>query len=285
MEEVERRQLKLESVRRAWLSDEAYRIQQQRSFAPRVERANEAMQILDDLRSTLDADAFRTAIQGWAHRPGYESFEGFGAMFLHQLVSYTEDSATAAQLLVECLSLPASEDEAAAKIRRCVAHIDNIKRAGQPAPKRAPFVLSLFWSMADQNNWPCLWMSADRMLTALGWLTSSGDLDQWYLTYRDIVMSSKMTPFEVESILYWMDEKHLFTGLDPALVDRCRENVELAEGFRVAGAYPSPGVAATAERNARAIIGELKLAGTQLDERVGNALGRAVTPRLTLILQ
>src|SRR5205823_6306746 len=101
--------------------------------------------LLDDLRATGDPEAFRTSVQAWSQRPGYDSFKGFGMMFLHQIINYTDDAATASDLLIDVLSKPGSEDEAAGKIRRCVAHVEKIKRGGHPGPRRAPFVLSLFW--------------------------------------------------------------------------------------------------------------------------------------------
>ena len=171
------------------------------------------------------------------------------------------------------MTKPETESDAAAKIRRCLAHIEMVKKAGQPAAGRAPFVLSLFWSMADNEEWPCLWQSAAKSLIALGWLPQPGDFDQWYLEYRSIVRSFPFDAFTVESLLWWMDEEKAFTGLDPALIDRCQQSAEIAEGYRDTNEYPNDEVAAIAERNARAMTGELKLVGSQLEERVGQALG------------
>jgi 5-methylcytosine-specific restriction protein B len=281
VDEVERRRLKLDSVWQAIQAETAYLEHRRQIELARRERAVEALQLLDDLRASRDPDAFRNALQVWSQREGYESFNFAGMMTIHQIVNYTDDAPIATDVLLDALSVPQSVDEAAAKIRRCVVHIDKIKKGGHPAPRRAPFVLSLFWSLADHEEWPCLWQSADAALTALGWLTPPGDLDEWYIDYRDIVMSSGRTPFEVEELLWWMDNSHPFTGLDPALVDRCRESVELGNARSANNnTYASPSDAAKAERNARAILGELKLVGSQLESRVSNALGRNVTPRV-----
>src|SRR5262245_51336629 len=82
--EVERRQLKLDSVWQAMQGETAYLEQRRQIELARRERAEEALQLLDDLRRTGDNETFRNALQQWAFRPGYDSFRGFGMMTLHQ---------------------------------------------------------------------------------------------------------------------------------------------------------------------------------------------------------
>jgi 5-methylcytosine-specific restriction protein B len=281
MDEQERWRLKLDSVWKAWLADPTYHAHRTQVAQARAERGAEGLRLLEDLRETRDTEAFRTAMQAWSQLSGYSSFKGFGMMFLHQIVNYTDDGELATSVLLDALTAPESVDDAAGKIRRLVAHVDKIKKGGQPAPGRVPLVVSLFWSMSAEDEWPCLWRSADKVLTTLGWLTPPGELDEWYLSYRTIALASGLSAFDFESILWWMNETKPFTGLDPSMLDRCVENVALADEWRSNGnAYPTPEAARTAERNARAIVGEIRLVGDQLEERVGNALGRSVTSRV-----
>ena len=278
--EVERRRAKWDSVWAAWQADPTYHSRMNEIEPERAERAAEAMQLLNELRADRDPETFRNALQMWAQRPGYDSFKGFGMMFVHQFVNYTDDAPLAAELLVDFLTAPASENEAAAKIRRCLAHVEKVKKGGAPAAKRAPFVLSLFWSMSENHTWPCLWGSADKVLTQLGWLSPTKDLDTWYLDYCEIIRTSGRTRFESEYLLWWIDEANPFTGLDPAIVDRCIENVALTATWKEHGSeYPSPAEAAIAERNIRAISGELRLVGSQIKPRVSAALGKQVSLR------
>ena len=142
-----------------------------------------------------------------------------------------------------------------------------------PAARRAPFVLSLFWSMAEPETWPCLWGSADKILTQLGWLAPPGDFDKWYLDYREIVLTSGRSPFEVEYLLWWIDEASPFTGLDPALLDRCSENATLATALRANGnVYPTTDDAAAAERNARAIVDYLRGVASAADALASSSM-------------
>lgn len=283
--ETEFRRRKYEQIARAQASDEDRRRQLAQGKADRAQRRPEALEILGELRESRDAEVFRAQLQAWVKKPGFGGFDGFnGQMFVHQVVKKSEDKRVIADLLFDVLSAPTNEQEARSKIQRFVEYVDTIKKGGHPAPKRVPFVTSFFWAIQDHDQWPCLWNSAENMLVRLGWLALGPDHPTTYLNFRSIVLSLGETPDDVEYALYWF-ENHLFTGLDPALVDRCVHNIELnSDQEDPAIPYPDPASANAAERNARAILGDLTLLGLNQETSIAQVLGRSVkvtTPKLT----
>lgn len=282
MSEADRRQAKLDQIERALQADTSFVTEWATGLEHREVRRGEALAILEDLQQGLDASEFRERMQEWAPKPGYSAFNGFnGQMFVNQLVNYTDGARSTAELLADVLTVPADEADAARKLRALLGLVESIKKGAHPAPGRVPFVLSLFWSLQEPDEWPALWQSAEQVSKDLGWLVSSPDIDQAYLTFREVILSFRQSPIEVEKLLYWVAQTKPFTGLDPALLERCRENAELgARRAEFGDAYETPDAARTAALNARCILGELKLAGAALESRVDNALGRDVSPRL-----
>lgn len=277
MNERERRQAKLATVRGAAERDPAQVARWESTDADRRERATEALQLVDQLRASRDVEAFQSELAAWARRPGYDAL-GHGMLFVHQVVNKS-DPAVLADLLLDTLGEPADDADAAGRIRRFVAHVESIKQGGRPAPRWVPWLLSLFWSMADPDRWPVAWPSSTKVLMALGWLDQPGDLDAWYLALREIVAGLDDSPARVAWLLLWMTDHDDFTGLDPSLVDRCRENLALAGQWKAAGDRYPAGAETVAEHNARAALGELAWVGRRLEERLATALGHSL--RLT----
>ncbi|HSH60123.1 MAG TPA: AAA family ATPase [Acidimicrobiales bacterium] len=243
--------------------------------ADRAARIPEAHEILNRLYADGDVQAFQAALDRWSRRPGFSSFGGVnGQMFLNQLVNYTEDLEELARLLSQVLRPPVDGDEARRKMVKTLAFVDQVRRGAHPAPKRVPYVLSFFWSLQDHDRWPCIWTSAEKMLTQLGWLVAPPGLDDLYLQFRDTVLSLG-APNEVEHALSWM-ENHRFTGLDPALVERCAYGVELNLQRRADELSASVDYEGFAEANSRAVLGDLALLGFDREAEMANAVGRSV---------
>lgn len=244
--------------------------------AAREERHPEALALRQSLARDLDLAAFRSGLEAWTKRPGYESVSGFPMMFVNQIVKRAQgEPADVARLLADVLDVPRDEDHAEFKIRTLVDYVHRVKRGGHPAPGHVPFLVSLFWSMSDHEGWPCLWPSAEEMLKALGWLVPAWEQPERYTRFRRAVLDLGERPREVERTLYWFKE-HPWVGLDPALRDRCAENASLLREA-ASGTYPDDETRDIAERNARIIRGEVALLAHAAADRVGEALGRTVT--------
>ncbi len=237
-------------------------------------------ELLRRFQETLDVAWLKDELGLWGRQPGYQSYGGVnGQMFLNQLVNYSPDHEVLGRLLARCLAVPASPAAAAKAINDLAEHTAVVKRGAHPAPRRAIFFLSFFWAVQRHEEWPCFWTSAEKMLNRLGWLEYSEDLGQLYLNFRDVVLSVG-EPDDVEHVLHYLEDEK-FLGLDPSIVDRCNQNLQLADA-RVDGAYPDA-TGGQAAANARAIVGELGMLGEALAEQVGAALGRSVkteTPAL-----
>jgi 5-methylcytosine-specific restriction protein B len=277
MDEVERRRGKLAQIRTQLANDEeAVRAWAQIS-ADRIERHPEAVALLERLRNDGDLDSFRRALDAWAQRPGYESVRGFTLMFLNQLaLRAADDPSPVAALLARCLRVPSDESDADAKITALAEHVNNVKRSGHPAPGRVPHVLSLFWSMQDHERWPCLWPSGEEMLKTLGWLTPSWDQPERYRRFREVVLGLGIQPVEAERAMYEF-KKVRWTGLDPALLDRCAENARFLQVFDEESDYPTEERRVAAEHNALAIRGELSLLAQAILEPMSIRLKSPVT--------
>lgn len=273
--ELTRRRAKVDQISAAMSSHEFDDLEDLRTL--RSERAAEAIALLAALKENSDAEAFKTGMEEWSRRPGYEAFRGFGQMFVNQLVKMAPEGYPIGQLLARNLTAPSSDEAALSQIQELEGYVTQIKKGAHPAPKRIQYVVSLFWSMQDHAIWPCMWPSADMALTDLGWL-SGGNLAEQYATYRRIILSLG-EPFAVERILYWFHDNP-FTGLDPTLVDRCKEAADGIRAFKEAGEYLS-GEEEIARQNAITILGELRLLGSYLHEDLQTILGRKLkVPRI-----
>jgi len=243
-------------------------------YAARREREAEFGEILGLLDGPESGEAFRETLSRWARRPGYDSFRGFGQMWINQYVGYGGDPG----VLRQAATAPPDEAAARAQLESILAHVEPIRRAGAPAPRRALFVLSLLWSLQDRSAWPCMWDSAARTLErSLGWLIPPDDLPTLYLDYRQTVLSLGADVEEVEHALRWLKQGH-FVGLDPSLVDRCRRSAEFAEHWQEGAGYSSPEIADLARLNATALVSELAVLAGRMETTVAGAIARQVSP-------
>jgi 5-methylcytosine-specific restriction protein B len=243
----------------------------------RLERAKVfpvGLELLRRLQETSDLESVRRDLDVWS-RQKVTGFGGFGAMFINQLAKLAPDENEVSSLVTDALTAPADPAGATEKIGRTVTFTETIKKAGQPAPKRIPFVLSYFWWMQEPLRWPCMWNSAEKSLVShLGWLLPNPDLALFYLDFREVVLGLDDKPENVEHALYWFDT-HRFVGLDRSLVDRCRRSLQLRND-ETERPYPSEQIKQSAELNSRALLADLQLLGAELELEVAGALGRSV---------
>jgi 5-methylcytosine-specific restriction enzyme B len=203
-----------------FMADSAAVADGQEAHAGFLRSAEEALRNLDTLRRTGDAGAFRAASQAWAVKPGTLAFNGFaGQMLLNQLVKHSEDSAQVGLLLADCLSVPRNPDEAEAKLRRMVEHIESIRVGGQPAPRSAGFLLSYFWALADPS-WPVLWSSAGIYIEFVTGAALPASPSERYRAYLELVRQVDEDSERFERVAVWWDRTKPAV-VDHVLVDRC----------------------------------------------------------------
>lgn len=248
--------------------------------AHRAQRAQELIELREQLASTGDLEQFRIQMDEWARRPNTGGFHGMGQMFVHQLVIATEDPSELAELFADVLAAPTDETEATRKLKRLLDYVESVKKGAHPAPKRVPFLCSYMWA-SQEPSWPCMWPNSEKVLTALGWLTVGPDHVKNYLAFHSVVLSLADDPEQVEHKLWWIDRN--FPGLDPTLVERCVVAAEWNARTDESSLYESDALAAAAETNARVRLGDLRMLGDRLTDDIARALGRSVkvtVPRL-----
>ena len=274
--EAERRRAKYAQIVRA--SPDLTPPEWQELWSARQARAEEAIGFLEQLASGGDAESFKTSMEQWSRRPGYDSFRGFSQMFVNQLVNMAPEGYPLGQLLAQVLTVPSDVGDGRRKMDALTEYVLEIKKGANPAPKRVQLLLSLFWSMQDSDAWPCMWPSADAALTDLGWLEGGPSLTDQYMRFREIVLALGQ-PHVVTLHLQALHENP-FVGLDPALRERCREAADRIRRHSETKDY-LPGEERVADRSVQIILAELRLLGTALRSDIEEILGRVVKlPRI-----
>jgi 5-methylcytosine-specific restriction protein B len=187
--------------------------------------AGEALGNLESLRRTRDPEAFRAAMQTWAVKPATMAFNGFaGQMLLNQLVKRSNDPYRLGVLLAECLTAPASEDEATVKIRTLVEQIEAVRTGAQPAPRSAAFLLSYFWALSDRK-WPIHWTSAASFTEYVAGIGLPNGTDERYREFCVRVRELDDDCDRIERVARWWEREHPVI-VDPVLVDRCAFGID-----------------------------------------------------------
>ncbi|WP_420620596.1 McrB family protein [Candidatus Poriferisocius sp.] len=185
-----------------------------------VQSAPEALGLLDYLRSAGDLDSFVQSMQKWAVKPGTLAFNGMsGQGTLHLMAKHATSPRELATVLGEALTAPISDDEAAKKIQAVVNYVEAVQVKGRPAPGNVPFLLSYFWSLADQRNWSVIWPSAAAFTEFLMGDDLPADFAFRYLAYMAGVreMTTDIAEFEITAA-WWRSQKVVL--LDEVLADR-----------------------------------------------------------------
>ncbi|MDE0612813.1 MAG: AAA family ATPase [bacterium] len=228
--------------------------------------ADEALRLLADLRRTGDLDSFIAEMRKWAVAPGTLDFNGFsGQMLLNQLFNQTEEPQRLSHLLAESLTVPASDQEAVAKLKSMADYVETIRVGTHPRPGHLPFLLSYFWALANWERWPVMWASAARFIEFSTGESLPDDPPEKYRVFVEKVRELTSDHVEFESTAaWWKSQGPVF--LDEALADR------VVLGLDADGATHEE-----RETNARAIVSVAKFWGEQLLERVSTALDRNMT--------
>lgn len=254
-----------EAHRDRFLADEQY-YQQAKAKSDRFPAsASEALGLLADLARTGDLESFKKRTQAWAVKPTTLGFKGtIGQMMLNIFVNRADEPERVARLLAESLRVPASDDEARAKLDELADYSRSIKKGSTPAIVNVPFVASYFWGLADHDRWPVIWPSAVDFVQFLTGETLPSDPPERYQEFLNRVreVASDNQEFEMTAN-WWNTEWPVF--LDELLLDRA-----------VFG-HKTDGSAEERIVNARALLSVARNLGESLVEEVSEALGHALT--------
>ncbi|MDQ6949617.1 MAG: hypothetical protein M3256_26060 [Actinomycetota bacterium] len=125
-------------------------------------------------------EAFRAALGRWAQLPGYDSFRGFGQMWVNQYVGHGGDPG----VLRRASAVPRDEDAARSQLESVLAQLEQNRRGGAPAPRRTLFVLSLFWTLQDWASWLCIPARVSRSVALNDARGDSRYLDHRFMSMR-----------------------------------------------------------------------------------------------------
>lgn len=272
--EVARRQRKYKQIAEAQALDLERMAEIAKTESDRAERSAELVPIMDALLAGGSAADFRAAVDKWSRKPGYSGFNSpNGQMFLNQIVGAADDDEVAS-VLRRALSVPASDEEASAKLAEAAEFVTSVRKGSYPTPARVPFLCSFFWGLRDPSAWPIAWPSAVHSLELLSWLEQTGDLPADYLAFREIVHSLGAPASDVAHAFFWFND-HRFVGLDPGLIARCDRAQQIAD-THADEAYQSDSEQEEARQHASAILAELRLLGRYVEQEVAEAIGRTV---------
>ena len=261
-----------EAHRRRFQQDpEAIALQESIQGALR-EAAAGGLLIRDTLESTGDLTQFIKSLRTWSLHQA-KPFNNFGQMFMNQVVNYSTDGQGpindpqgTAELLSDILRPPIDDADASAKINRLAAYAEKIKRRGQPAPGRVPFVLSFMWSLADPSRWPVAWKSAADFFEFVTSQALPESLSERYQVFRSVVTQLDDDCERFERVAAWWAECRPLV-LDSVLLDRSEFGWRFDEGR-----------AEEIRLNAQALVGIAHYWGEVLKPDVEAALGFKLAP-------
>ena len=182
--------------------------------------AEEGLEIIDALQKSNDVEAFIESLRSWSQHKA-RPFNNFGQMFMNQVVNYSTEPAETARLLSEVLGFPSTKEEALSKIEQLLKYVETVKKKGQPAPRRVPFCLSFFWSLAKDTHWPVLWASAAQFAEYLTGQQLPANPLHLYPTYMDLVGELDRDYRQFERVASWWKSRKLLL-VDAVLMDRCQ---------------------------------------------------------------
>ncbi len=270
--EWDRRRGKYEQIKRNWLLDaeaqEKWSAEQARSELAK----GQATTLLDQLRESGDVSAFARGAGLAADFPDHLT-RGAHNTFLLAIAKHAKGT-DAGEVLESAYRTPTSAEEAGGKIDALVELAQSIGSASQPAPGMAPLAASCFWQLQDPG-WAPLWASAENGLRKLGWYQQPAGASDRYLQYRALLTEVDDDPLRAATCLSWLN-RHPFVGLDPSLVDRCRDGAAIVNRWSTKDGYASAQDEEDARRQALAVIADLNLIGEGLEERISSTLGRSL---------
>jgi hypothetical protein len=163
------------------------------------------------LTGSVEVAAFRTSIDSLSKSHGWWGFRGTGQMFFNQLVK-TSDQQELSAALREALPVPATPEQAEAKLDAFLAAVDHAREraeatgATKPGRGRINFFVSFFWELADRETWPIFFPNSRDILEQHGLLDTSQPQPVLYLEYRSRMMELKerlgTTTWGVEHLLW-----------------------------------------------------------------------------------
>lgn len=225
------------------LSDEIALVAEMRTSSKHT-----ALDIVTTFLDRRDAAELRAQLDAWHRHADTTKRWGFGGpngqMFLNQIVNDSEP-AVAADVLAQCVRLPADNHRAAEQFETLRAHVELLRSQGSSVQEgRVAPLLTWFWWLQDPDQWPVLWTSVWGAFERLGFLSISRNWDG-YSHYREHIRRFG-TFAEVEMVierianteayglditasprLDFVDQHRTLDSTDPESFNRAKAHLEL----------------------------------------------------------
>ena len=138
----------------------------------------------------------KSAIDGINKRHSYWGFRGIKEqMFFNLVVKVAIDLDECDEELKAAIKAPESEKIASSRIKTFGSYVKRIgqdwveagnDKRGCPKVSSAPFFLSYFWQIQDNNTWPIYYTNSVQTMDDLNLWTETGDLGADYITFKNI---------------------------------------------------------------------------------------------------
>lgn len=279
--ELERRRLRYEAIRSAWEADEQAQRTYEQACSQLDGAADLAQRLLADLTGSGDLDAFRSAVANSDLMPSQLRRGSHPNYLAHAVNTAGPGLRDVVAAICAAYAAPDGLDDAVSAIDRLHAAYSTMPDVAGSYVGMTPLAASVFWSAQDRRALPPLWASLERVLQRLGWLDPAETPAERYRAYAELLLPLDDEPLRAVYALQWFGSGGL-AGIDPAAIERCRENQSLAVEFYAADKeYADQAGRSTAERNARSLVGDLRYLADSIALQVGDALDcpvRAVVP-------
>ena len=228
--------------------------------------ADEARDFVDSLKRTGDIGTFQAETSRWVRSfdSGYSG--AAGQMIINQINKMSPDPDAAATVLIDALSTPVDLDDAADKIRRLAAYLQEIRVGAHPSPTRAPFVASYYWGLDNPQDWPVAW---PKSMSYLAFLTGKQEFDDQGNRYAELFYCANELDGSSERFErvagWWSDDSPTF--LDPVLCDRASIRPDKHDPSDDPELYRD---------NANALVAVAKHLGESLESAVSEAAARTL---------
>lgn len=239
----------------------------------RIERldphAAEAGAHLDALRRSGDLMTFQQNTDKWV-RSFASGYAGTGGqMVINQIRKRTVNEDASVEVLLDALSAPRDLDDAVRKVRLLADHLNEIRVGAHPSPKRAPFVATYYWGLAEPDAWPVAWFKSVAYLAFCTGEPEPEDQGDRYRELYEFVMTVDGDPRRFERVAAWWADSNPVL-VDEVLCDRSAVR-ERDERDYVSGA--------DFLANANALVAVSGHIGSTLAAPVSEAAGRLLKPR------
>ncbi len=277
---TEPQQERLRALYRAYQQDRAFVARWQELDAKRQASIPQILGIINDfVGGKTDLKRFVKESQQYSVNNKQWGFAQYGQMQLNIMSNTAAKDAEAAtqltRLLRSSLIVPSSKEESAEKIKKLASFLSNLYQNYKPKAAHdssVPLILSYFWGMQDQEEFPVYYNHDAAAYRRLGLTELAGGPGDRYTGYDSLVTRLRhlldASTWELEHFAFWLS-KQPFLGFPTETFARLVVNAAFNADFISGRGYADASHEDEAEANAKFAIDRLKELGGPLRQELG----------------